>query len=85
MEQEKNYVWNIQKWKEDGEDLFELVDYADVLKGGKIIKGKDFGRLPKRYKYELKKYLGDDAYKLNRFMEIGGEEVATWDPSGEKY
>ena len=48
----------IQKWKEDGEDLFELVDYADVLKGGKIIKGKDFGRLPKRYKYELKKYLG---------------------------
>ena len=36
-------------------------------------------------KEELKKYLGDDAYKLNRLMEIGGEEVPTWDPSGEKY
>jgi hypothetical protein len=35
-------------------------------------------------KEELIKYLGDDAYKLNRFMEIGGEEVPTWDPSGKK-
>ena len=46
----------IQKWKEDGEDLCELVDYASVLKGGKIIKGKDFGRLPKKYRIELNKY-----------------------------
>ena len=35
-------------------------------------------------KEELKKYLGDDAYKLNRFMEIVGEEYPIWDPSGEK-
>jgi len=36
-------------------------------------------------KEELQKYLGDAPYKLNRLMEIGGEEVPTWDPSGEKY
>ena len=47
----------IQKWKDDGNDC-HVVDYAYVLKGGKLIKGTDFGRLPKRYGYELKKYLG---------------------------
>ena len=47
----------IQKWREDGEDLFELVDYANVQKDGTIIGHKDFGRLPKKYRIELKQFL----------------------------
>tara|TARA_R100001082_G_scaffold16994_1_gene8572 strand:+ start:3356 stop:3694 length:339 start_codon:yes stop_codon:yes gene_type:complete len=47
----------IQKWKDDGNDCY-ILDYADVHKCGKIIKGTNFGRLPKRYKDELKPYLG---------------------------
>ena len=47
----------IQKWREDGEDLFELVDYANVQKDGTIIVDKDFGRLPKKYRIEVEQFL----------------------------
>ena len=46
----------IQKWKDDGDDCF-LLDYADVQKDGTIIVPKDFGRLPKKYRIELKQFL----------------------------
>ena len=34
-------------------------------------------------KEELQKYMGDQGYKLHRLHEITGEDVPTWDPSGE--
>ena len=70
--------------------------FAPVIAAPMFAKGESGSRILNEIAYgvpfigetqkeELKKYLGDDAYKLNRFMEIGGEEVATWDPSGKKY
>mgnify|MGYP003131532838 FL=1 len=50
----------IQKWKDDGDDLFTLLDYANVQKDGTIIIPKDFGRLPKKYRIELEQFLKGD-------------------------
>ena len=51
----------IQKWKDDGNDCY-CVEYADVQKDGTIIIPKDFGRLPKKYRIELERFLLD-SYK----------------------
>ena len=74
-------------WEAAFAPLIAAPMYAKGESGSRILNEVAYGVpfIGETEKEELKKYLGDDAYKLNRLMEMGGEEVATWDPSGEKY